>query len=67
MGMYMDYMFMFITPHHALIAFCMGDSETNWRMDPFQLVHDGPYWLPPPQGRQSEEQSDRKRLVWCCH
>jgi U2-associated protein SR140 len=42
-------------------SLCMGDKERKWRHAPFQMTHQGPFYVPPavpPKGDGSDSDSD---------
>ena len=42
-------------------AFCQGDSFNMWRTEPFVLLRNGNFWIPPPLDTQAAQQEQQQR------
>ena len=42
-------------------SFCQGDSFNVWRTEPFKLLRNGNFWIPPPLDTQAAQQEEQQR------
>ncbi|KAJ1499855.1 hypothetical protein HMI56_004168 [Coelomomyces lativittatus] len=57
--------------HHyylwKLYSLLQGDDTDDWRIRPFRMVSQGPYWIPPPCPKRSERESKEESYQQSCH
>jgi len=44
-----------VCAHRKTYSLGNGDSMDSWRAEPFQIMGNGPYWVPPPSKKAAAE------------